>query len=78
MSKLNFIRPASVSDDYKIAILHQEELKNSFLANTGIQFLTMLYSSLIKKEHVLIYEEKNIIKGFVSFSTARTSFSFIY
>ncbi len=68
MSALNLVRGAIVEDAYKIARLHQEELKNGFLANTGVRFLTLLYHSLIKNEHVLVYEEASEIKGFVSFS----------
>ena len=62
------IRPALKSDALSIAILHQSTLTNSFLAKLGNDFLKSLYTFLIKNDLVIVYEEKKIVKGFVSFS----------
>lgn len=63
------IRTAIKSDASAIASLHRETLTSSFLAKLGIRFLESLYSFLIEKELLIVYIEKEGVKGFVSFST---------
>ncbi|GEM_PF-1193748 len=63
------IRQAIRADASAVARLHQKTLKNSFLAKLGKGFLTSLYLFLIRKELVLVYEEQQEIRGFVSFSS---------
>lgn len=62
------VRPAKKTDSQSLAKLHAETLTNSFLAGLGLNFLSNLYSFLIKKENVWVFEENNEVKGFVSFS----------
>ncbi len=66
------IRPAIITDSQSIARLHVETLSDSFLAELGFKFLNNLYIFLIKRECVLVYEEQNEVKGFVSFSGSST------
>jgi GNAT superfamily N-acetyltransferase len=63
------IRTATIRDSYTLAQLHDETLETSFLASLGIEFLSKLYAYIISYENVWIFEENNIIFGFVSFST---------
>jgi len=62
------IRPALKPDSSSLAKLHAETLTTSFLASLGQTFLCNLYTFLIQKEKVWVYEEQDEIKGFVSFS----------
>jgi len=62
------IRLALKSDSSSLAKLHAETLITSFLASLGQVFLHNLYTFLIQKEKVWVYEEEGVIKGFVSFS----------
>jgi len=55
-------------DANALALLHQQTLSSSFLANLSIDFLASLYEFLVKKELVIIYTEEEVIKGFISFS----------
>ena len=62
------IRSAKKTDSSSLAKLHAETLTTSFLASLGQAFLCNLYTFLIQKEKVWVYEEDDKIKGFVSFS----------
>lgn len=62
------IRFAIKTDSSTLAKLHYDTLTTSFLAGLGLDFLSRLYTFLILKEKVWIYEENNEIKGFVSYS----------
>ena len=61
-------KSAIEKDAKQIAILHILTLQNSFLSTLGLSFLIKLYIFLINKEIVLVYEEDNEVKGFVSFT----------
>ncbi|MFZ4707920.1 MAG: GNAT family N-acetyltransferase [Bacteroidales bacterium] len=63
---------AEVRQAKAIALLHRQTLTSSFLAKLGIGFLEALYTFLIKKEVVITYTEKGVLKGFVS-SSANSS-----
>jgi len=62
------IRSALTTDSTSLAKLHAETLTTSFLASLGFKFLNRLYTFLIQTEKVWVYEENDIIKGFVSYS----------
>lgn len=63
------VRKADIHQAKAIAILHRQTLTSSFLAKLGSGFLSALYTFLIKNELVIVYIEKDLIKGFVSFSS---------
>lgn len=63
------VRKAYVHQAKDIAILHRQTLTGSFLAKLGPGFLSSLYTFLIKNELVIVYSEKDSVKGFVSFSS---------
>ena len=62
------IRRAIIKDATALAYLHKITLESSFLSKLGIEFLTLLYSFLIKKEYVIVYLEKDVVRGFISFT----------
>jgi ribosomal protein S18 acetylase RimI-like enzyme len=63
------IRTAQESDAEAIACIHIKTLQNSFLAFLGEGLLKLIYKFLIKNELVIVYCDKQIIKGFISFSS---------
>jgi ribosomal protein S18 acetylase RimI-like enzyme len=60
------IHKAALSDSFKIAEIHQTELKDSFLAALGESFLQKLYNFLIEKEIVFVERNKEQVVGFIS------------
>lgn len=59
------------SDIRKVAELHREYLDSGFLSSLGEDFLSLLYETIRESSHgnLIIYKEKNNIKGFVSGTT---------
>jgi ribosomal protein S18 acetylase RimI-like enzyme len=62
------VRRAELIHSPYVASLHQRTLTSSFLAKLGLGFLKSLYAFLIEQELVIVYLEKETVKGFVSFS----------
>ncbi len=60
------IKISSPQDALQVATLHMQSINEGFLPKLGIGFLQSLYSFLIEKELVIVFEEKEKIMGFVS------------
>lgn len=66
--KISRVRIAIRNDSVSITNLHVETLKSSFLSGFNVHFLACIYNFLIDHEYVWVYEEENLVKGFVSFT----------
>ncbi|WP_167495925.1 GNAT family N-acetyltransferase [Desulfosediminicola ganghwensis] len=60
------ISKANNDQSLALAKLHLQTIDQGFLAKLGQSFLKSLYSFLINRELVLVYEEEGQIQGFIS------------
>ena len=60
------IRISQLQDALQVATLHMQSINEGFLPKLGIGFLQSLYSFLIEKELVIVFEEEDKIMGFIS------------